>query len=755
MPDDETIEIAHGAKRAVFRRTEQGWAPEWFYDGATPMLRFKDHEWLSIGHVRPGHADEAKTVDGGAVFRGTTPYGRTPVAWSVSVRPDAHGEGFDVECELTPAEPVELLEAYSTFETPYDYDGSETVTTVIGMNPVSRWVGGERIAPPIWENPAWVYSRPQAVRRTAPCSAPYLFQAITAAAGAGDRFVTVVGDWNVCKVHDVYAAPTRSAPPDPPGGFGNPADVRGYKYVVGALNWSSAFAKDPNVLFAGGEAHRQRVLVDFAGEMPGGALDEALLRAWHRAALLDVPADGRVEAFERARRRGATWRAAAGWLRNVFSGSEYVPGLYKPDQGIRTYAPGTRPKAGPDYSWGWWTQWSGPLHYRAALTGDEQLARACDRNDERFAEHSGRIDYFHGGDIATKVTSLPSVWWVRGGGAGGVLHDAMKPMLAAAAQQSAAENGKVRAFDSGAQASLAEALLLGAEAYGQAAMRDQAIVLLGEMNTKLDGAFWEFNVGRTGSLMHGGQIRSLGHGHAVLANLLAARQTGEAAYRAAARRFARYLLAVNYATHNGSADADFDWRGWCNGSNAGRDQIAEFPPWETQNGLLCMAALTGADEMPAPFYDVLWYIARTGLAQFPVARSLKRVLDESMNVRYVPREQIASERDFYDALPYLAYENPHDQTLLASYQGSDCILGEFVYGGGLARAGDERLGVLVPAAATMDLRALDERTVHVWNPTPEAVESSVIVTWPDGATDERPVTAPPREVVRIEFRKGA
>ena len=168
-----------------------------------------------------------------------------------------------------------------------------------------------------------------------------------------------------------------------------------------------------------------------------------------------------------------------------------------------------------------------------------------------------------------------------------------------------------------------------------------------------------------------------------------------------------------------------------------------------------MAALTGADEMPAPFYDVLWYIARTGLAQFPAARAFKRVLDESMNVRYVPREQIASERDFYDPLPYLAYENPHDQTLLASYQGSDCILGEFVYGGGLAAAGDERLGVLVPAAATMDLHALDERTVHVWNPTREAVESSVIVTWPDGATEERPVTAPPREVVRIEFRKGA
>ena len=64
---------------------------------------------------------------------------------------------------------------------------------------------------------------------------------------------------------------------------------------------------------------------------------------------------------------------------------------------------------------------------------------------------------------------------------------------------------------------------------------------------------------------------------------------------------------------------------------------------------------------------MLWYVARTGLAQFPGARTLKRVLDESMQVHYVPREQIASERGFYDTLPYLAYENPRDQTLLVSF----------------------------------------------------------------------------------------
>ena len=173
----DVIEIVHGNQRAVFRRSAEGWAPDWFYEGDRPMLRFKDHEWLSLGHVHPTHAPVVERLpDGGAIFRGTTLYGRAAVAWSVTVRPDAGGaggSGFDVECAFTPRESIELLEAYSAFETPYEYSGAETATTVIGMNPVSKWRGNERLSPPIWENPAWVYSRPQSVRITARCGTPY------------------------------------------------------------------------------------------------------------------------------------------------------------------------------------------------------------------------------------------------------------------------------------------------------------------------------------------------------------------------------------------------------------------------------------------------------------------------------------------------------------------------------------------------------------------------------------------------------
>ncbi len=271
------------------------------------------------------------------------------------------------------------------------------------------------------------------------------------------------------------------------------------------------------------------------------------------------------------------------------------------------------------------------------------------------------------------------------------------------------------------------------------------------MLAKLDDRFWEFNVGASDSLVHGGQIRSLGHGHAIVACILAFRVTGNEVYRRAARRFARYLLAISYASHNESHDPDFDFRGWCNGSNAGRDQIAEFPPWETQNGLLCICSLMREMQIEDGFYDILWYIARTGLAQFPAARTLKRILDQEMRVRFVPRERLASERDFYDNLPYLAYENPHDQTLLASYQGTDCILGELVYGNGLARAADPRVGVLVPGAATMDLAELETRTVHLWNPTRADIQTTVAVTWPDRRKSEKAVALPARGRARLEF----
>ena len=751
--DLSRIELTNGNKRAVFVRAEQGWWPEWFYQDDRRMLRFKDHEWLSIGHVHPAAAAEAEKIRvGGAVFRGTAKYGTVDVPWSIKVIPDKLSGGFLVECTFTPAESLELLEAYSTFETPYEYDGTEHATTVIGQNPIAQWHGSTQVTPAQWTHAFWTYSRVGSVRITGPCNIPFLCQAIENPDGSNARHITVIGDWTACKVHDVYVTPTRTTAKDSGEWSENKrAELRGYKYIVGALNWSSAFNKDPNVFYKGGARHVQRQVLNFDVQMPGGTLDAMLYAAWERAAACDLPANGRIAAYDRVTARGVSWQTAVGWLRDVFCG-DGVDGLYRRGKGIVTYAAGSRPKTGDDYGWYWWPQWAGGFHYRAFLQGDSPLAAKCDELDATFNEFVHKHNRKH---LGISIVSLPTIWWVAGPGRNGGLAEAARKMVQNSYDATVAENGKDRAMDYGTQACTAEGLLLGGGTFANQAFTDQALLLLGEINDALDGRFWEFGCSTRSNMMHGGQERPMGYGHAALANLLAYRVTKQPEYQAAALRFARMLLAVNYVTHNNSGDPDYDWRGWANGTIAGRDQYAEFPPWETTNPLICVAAMMEDHELGSGFYDVLWYFSRTGLAQFPAARTLKRILDEAGGAHFIDRSKIRSERDFYDILPYLAYENPHDQTLLASYQGTDCLLGELIFGGGLATAADDRLGVIVPQAAMLQASAATQRTVHVWNPTRKPIASSVTVTWPDASRESQNVTVPGRKAVKVEFRKKA
>ena len=393
-------EVPNGALRATFDFVEgRGWTPGWFFDGGTPMLRFKDHEWLSIGHVHPAFADSAEEMPGGGLrFSGSALYGRTSVPWEVSVSPD-EGGGFEVSTVFTPAESIELLEAWSSFETPYAYDGTETVTTVIGMNPVVRWEGDRRVTPPIWANPAWVYGNEKSARRTAACNAPYLCQAIVAAEGQADHHVTIVGDWKTCEVRDIFATPTRAID-----------GLHGYKYIVGALNWSSAFAKDPNVLFEAGRPRRQRLLVGYAaGACPGGTFDAMLCKAWEDAERLEREPDGHIAAFDEAARAGASWAKAVRWLRDVMCEKVSAPGLLEPGAGIRTYAQGGRPKVDRHGSWYWWPQWAGLLRYRALMTGDAELDAECEHKDGLFADWA-EGDRYHGSIAVGAALTGPARW---------------------------------------------------------------------------------------------------------------------------------------------------------------------------------------------------------------------------------------------------------------------------------------------------------------------------------------------------------
>jgi len=527
------------------------------------------------------------------------------------------------------------------------------------------------------------------------------------------------------------------------------ANLRGYKFIVGAVNWSSAFAKDPNVFYKGKAKHAQRLILNFDSTVPGGTLDAMLFAAWKRAAACDLPANGRIAAYDNARKRGVTWQAAFKWLRDVYCG-DGVTGLYLRGRGITTYAAGTRPKAGGDYSYYWWPQWAGGFHYQALMKGDKELQAKCDELDSIYVAHAKEHESKRHG---VSITTLPTIWWVAGPGRNSKIAEAAQMMVRNTYESSVAENGKEREMDPGYQACIAEGLLLAARIYGNDDYSKQALILLDEINRDLDGSFWSFGCSRRADRMHGKQMRPMGPGHAALADMMAYKLTGQEAYRTAAVRFARLLVSINYVTHNNSGDPDFDWRGWANGTIAGRDQYAEFPPWETSNPLVCMAAMMHDEDMDGGFYDLLWYFAHTGLAQFPAARTVKRILDEAMAVHFIKRDKIGSERDFYDILPYLAYENPQDQTLLASYQGTDCLVNELIYGGGLAAADDDRLGVIVPQAAVMDAGAANRRSVHVWNPTPKAISTNVSVRWPDGTSSQQAIAAAPRQVAKLSFTK--
>ena len=208
--DTHRIEIITGDRKAVFTKTDAGWTPDWFYEGARPMLRFKDHEWLSINHIHPAAAAVARKTRGGWIFSGEVAYGKTPVAWEVRVTIDKACGGFAVETAFMPEKTIELMEAFTCFETPYEYDGSEQVTTVIGQNPITQWKGKQQVSPIQWQHPFWTYNRPEVVHMTGMCNTPLVCQVLANADGGNARHTTIVGDWTVCKVHEIFVSPTRT-----------------------------------------------------------------------------------------------------------------------------------------------------------------------------------------------------------------------------------------------------------------------------------------------------------------------------------------------------------------------------------------------------------------------------------------------------------------------------------------------------------------------------------------------------------------
>jgi len=774
-----SIVLKNGTQSVTFAPVGRGgYRPEWFRLGRRPMLRFKDHEFLNVGAIRVTEGQLLDRSSAELIFGGEVELAKVTVAWSVRVAlPEDGGGGFVVTTGLMPLqEPIELLEAMSTFELPYEYDGTEHQMTVMSQQPVYRFEGDEEITGAGWVHPNWYYGKPGRAHLTFPSTTPLMLCRVADADGSNPRCTVLLGNWDVCSVQDMFAQPTRALRP---GKADTPfADarlkvapgLRGRKFLVGALNWNTSLHKDPNVLVEPGEGLSQELTVDFAGDLPAGRWDRLLADAWQRVVKVHFPADGHVPAWQVATSRGASWIEAAEWLTDQFAKPEGCPGFFYPDRGTCVYAPHTRP-SWDDGVQAFCGQWVGPVAFLGHAWKDPAMIASTERLERLFA-----ADTAHPPEQISTIGPTPQYAAVmRKARLMGVDEATLRKVRDWVCRRTDAVLDPppgARRGDGGILAWDAFANLLAADLFDRENRLAAAEQLLDRVRCKLDERFEAFNCAAEGDFVGAGQGRPFGHGVALAANVLAWRQWGRRSYLDTAERCGNIVMGLYYAAYNSSATEDLDWRGWAVGATGGRDQMCRMPPWETAYALQQLAYLIEAGRAREGFYDLLWLFAHTGLCMFPKARTTKRLYTPDLAVTFRSIDAVATEREFYLKLPYLAYEEPWDQTMLAGYQGVEPLILSLYLGGGLVAAEDDRVLALVPQAATYDQAIARKFIVHLWNPLARPIRTRLGATvavkrgerWryagpADGGVSEsnpltEPLSVPSRKVTKVTFRKA-
>ena len=731
----ENLVLQNGAQCCVFEPAAEGaWKPGWFLLEQERHLRFKDHEWMSVGNLRADAMRLLEQTPRSLRFEAEVDYYGARVRCETEVSLPVAGPGFVVRSTLVPNQDVEILEALTSFETPYVFTGSEDTVTVIGMEPVIARREGKQVAGIEWQNPVWFYNRPGVARMTAPTFSPYVAQELTDVASGGRRRAAFLLDWNRSSIRDLYASPTRRVTAADYDAvtefdFGKEQGQYGYKFIPGAFNWSSSLLKDPNLLVRQGELLQQTVLIDYSGPEDARTHDHWLLEEWSRLLDLTFPKDGRVEVLDIASRLGVSWGKAADALEDVLRQRE-VPGLWDEEKGIAVYIDGTRPKAG-DLSMGFSLLWIAPAAYSAKWRGDEALLERyfllADKLGVELAKHDPAQAFtlgmlFFVGLPALRLLDLDC-------GKMPHLKAAVETYLEGCLAPHARAEEKDGFGDYGIRSIAAHAFLLGGRVLQDERFQKRGLEIIRHINTQLEGDFWFFGCGIGEKCPAGHQARPLGYAHAILANLEAYRLCGDMAFLDAASRFANYAIALCFASANGSPVEDFDTRGWAHGAISGRDQLAEFPPYETCDTVRAIAALAEFQEdAPTAFYDLIWLNARTALGMMPAARTYKRVYQANGKPCHIPTEGFANERAIYARFPYVAYENPWDQTLQATYQGSEPLWHRLLLGEGIAAPSDPRLLVFIPAALRpLPLNPKQPLALICWNPTSTAIDFSLSV----------------------------
>lgn len=714
-----TIELRSGGRKVTFTTDDSGmFMPGWFYQGDCPVIRFKKHEWTSVGHLKINSLHLEHTDDQRARFTGETSYGEAKVGIELEVSTDPIG--FWVEIKLTPDQEIELLEAGASFDVPFEYEGLESATTIIGGQPVVKWEGGREITPPGWNNPQWSYNSPESARCTKSCWNPYV--SLELRDGVHDRRVGVVGDWHNSHFQEIFTSPSKYYLDDKGvrHGESGPGRRRNYKLICGALNWASSIRKDPNILVRPGETVTQRVLVTWDDDL-SRPVDEWLFELWSKALSLSMPADGRVPAGETYRTLGIDYPALAAGVQGILRKSQ-VPGIWDENKGIVVYAEGTRPQAGSVgdiYN----IMWAGDSYQYARLRDEdadkyralELIRRFWPANrDSRASVDRVPFDIFHITNLFTGATDEIKP----------ILVDGLEGYLAHIQSFYPDNEEHLRSMDQGNMCTFGRLLYHGAGLLGDNELRFHARRMIDIGIATLGKNYWHCAMNEDG----GGNIRPPALAAAAFSALDLFLDTGEERYRQLMIRFLRLVFAINVHCFDGIGQPDLDSRGWCNGANGGRDQMAELPPWESSVPLRALAAaLPHWPDAPAAAWKILHVAAITTIGQVPAARThrLAYTLDGKRELRPIGNdpERFSFDKNFYH--PFLAYENPYDQTMAAGYQGAEIFDNALTFGGALIKADNQAVTVIVPEAATWRIDPTLPVTILIVNASSETIDTAL------------------------------
>lgn len=277
---------------------------------------------------------------------------------------------------------------------------------------------------------------------------------------------------------------------------------------------------------------------------------------------------------------------------------------------------------------------------------------------------------------------------------------------------------------------------------------------LESVESSLEGDLWEFTyMPRSKYHVSGGQMAPNCLFKAAQLFSRGYRLTGDRRWAEAWARCIGWAIAWAFHTYGGRDEPeDVDLRGQAHATMSGRDQQADIPPMENTELLRAFRdILEIPPELIRPAWlDNLYLNSQTGLIQYPAARSTCRLLSSDyQRVVHLPAQSVGTMSHYRCELPFYSFENPYDQTLIATYQSIQTFYGDICFGGALAWVDEPHWLVLVPRAIGLGSREMEVRRVLLYNPLSVKRTSVVKAAFADGRSAERRAVVEPRGWVEL------